>query len=256
MFLNKTTLLALCTLFVISGCITTNNDEQKAQQATCDVASNKIHITTNNDEQKAQQAKLTTLQGELVKETEKNKQLQTELKTSQDKVTTLNALVKKKQKVMVEKQKTATKLNDKTILGQSEWVYVSKVKSNYKGRIDTGATTSSISALDIERFERDGVKWVRFNLTHDKSDEKQMVEAKVIRIAKITQSSRPGVKTERPVVNLHIRIGDIAYQTEFTLTDRLHMEYPILIGRTFIQDVILVDVSQEYIHPKYKAKTK
>ena len=233
MFLNKPTLLALCTLFVISGCVTTNNDEQKAQQA-----------------------ELTNLQGEFAKVAEKNKQLQTELKASQDKVTTLNALVKNKEKVVIKKQKTATKLNDKTILGQSEWVYVSKVKSNYKGRIDTGATTSSISALDIERFERDGEKWVRFNLTHDKDGNKQIVEAKIVRIAKITQSSRPGVETERPVVNLHVRIGDVAYQTEFTLTDRLHMEYPVLIGRTFMQDVVLVDVSQEYIYPKYKAKTK
>lgn len=243
MFLNKPTFLVICTLFIISGCVTTNNNEQKAQQVT-----------------------LTNLQGEFVKITEKNKQLQTELKASQDKVTTLSALVKKKEtlstlvkkkeKMVIKKQKTATKLNDKTILGQSEWVYVSKVKSNYKGRIDTGAATSSISALDIERFERDGKKWVRFNLTHDKDDNKQIVEAKIVRIAKITQSSRPGIKNERPVVNLHVRIGDVAYQTEFTLTDRLHMEYPVLIGRTFMQDVVLVDVSKEYIHPKYKAETK
>lgn len=237
MFLNKPTLLALCTLFVISGCASFDN---KAQQAEL----------TNL------QGELTTLQGELVKTTNKNNKLKKELKSSQDKTATLNRLIKKKEKVVIKKQKTSTKLNDKTILGQSEWVYVSKVKSNYKGRIDTGAATSSISALDIERFERDGEKWVRFNLTHDKDDDKQIVEAKIVRIAKITQSSRPGVETERPVVKLHVRIGDVAYQTEFTLTDRLHMEYPVLIGRTFMQDVVLVDVSQEYIHPKYKAETK
>ena len=144
-------------------------------------------------------------------------------------------------------------MDDKTILGQSEWVYVSTVKENYKGRIDTGAATSSINAVDIERFERDGKKWVRFNLTHAKGEKAQLIEAKIVRIAKITQSSKPGVETERPVVKLHVRIGDVVHLTEFTLTNRLHMEYPVLIGRTFMQDVVLVDVSKEYIFPKYQA---
>lgn len=247
MFLNKHTFLAICTLLFISGCATTDNTKNKAQQA--ELTNLQVELTNL-------QTELTSRQGELVTITDKNQQLETQLQTAQDQVTTLNELIAKKKTKVSKTKKAVTKLNDKTILGESEWVYVSKVKSNYKGRIDTGATTSSISALDITRFERDGEKWVRFNLTHDKEDDKQIVEAKIVRIAKITQSSRPGVETERPVVNLHVRIGDVAYQTEFTLTDRQHMEYPVLIGRTFMQDVILVDVSQEYIHPKYKAPSK
>ena len=31
------------------------------------------------------------------------------------------------------------------------------------------------------------------------------------------------------------------------------MKYPVLIGRSFMQDVVLVDVSQEYIQPKLEA---
>jgi hypothetical protein len=44
---------------------------------------------------------------------------------------------------------------------------------------------------------------------------------------------------------------DHRYDTEFTLTDRSQMTYPILLGREFLRDVILIDVSRQFIHPKY-----
>lgn len=241
MFLNKKTLLIAFTLLAVTGCVTTSDKDQ--------------------------QTKMTSLKDSLaVSQTETKKTLSEldsandALKVSEDKILALTIALEKSQKATKGKkpkaQKGAVHVDDKTILGQSEWVYVSTVKENFKGRIDTGAATSSINAIDIERFERDGKKWVRFNLTHAKGDKAEMVEAKVVRIAKITQSSKPGVETERPVVRLHIRIGDVAHLTEFTLTNRLHMEYPVLIGRTFMQDVILVDVSKEYIFPKYHASVK
>ncbi len=230
MFLNKTALITAVAIFVSTGCVSIDNE--------------------------AQQTQITNLQGELVQAQETNQQTQTKLTTAnknltgcQNKVDELTILLAKSTSA-----KNATKLDDKTILGQSEWVYISTTKSNYKGRIDTGAATSSINAVDIERFERDGKKWVRFNLSHEKGLDPQIVEAKIERIAKIIQSSKPGEETERPVVKLHVRIGDVTHQTEFTLTDRTHMVYPVLIGRTFMQDVVLVDVSKEYIHPKYNAK--
>jgi len=244
MFLTKKTLLAVFTAIAVTGCVTTDNKEQ--------------------------QTKITNLEDSLVVSQTKAQQSQAELnsandalKMSEDKITELTIALEKSKKVAKNnkpakqtKPQKVKHVDDKTILGQSEWVYVSTVKENYKGRIDTGAATSSINAVDIERFERDGKKWVRFNLSHSENGKAQMIEAKIVRIAKIIQSSKPGVETERPVVELHVRIGDVKHLTEFTLTNRLHMEYPVLIGRTFMQDVVLVDVSKEYIFPKYQAPTE
>jgi len=243
MFLNKKLLFAAFTAIAITGCVTTIDTEQ--------------------------QEKITRLESSLNESTTVVQQTQSELEktqatliTKQEKITALTAELEKSQQQLQAKKTTPVKqtapvsvthANDKTILGQSEWVYVSTLKDNFKGRIDTGAATSSINAVDIERFERDGKKWVRFNITHAEGDKAEMVEAKIERIAKIVQSSTPGEETDRPVVKLHVRIGDIAHLSEFTLTNRLHMEYPVLIGRTFMQDVILVDVSKEYVFPKYQA---
>lgn len=238
MFLNKETLFITLTLIVLTGCASTDD---KAQQE-------KI---TNL------QTSLSTSQATIEQNATKLADATYALKASEDKVAKLNLELEKSKKALkanTQAQKTkTTHVDDKTILGQSEWVYVSAVKENFRGRIDTGAATSSINAVDIERFERDGKKWVRFNLTHSEGDKAEMIEAKIVRIAKIIQSSKPGEDTERPVVQLHVRIGDTSHLTEFTLTSRLHMKYPVLIGRTFMRDVVLVDVSKEYIFPKYQA---
>lgn len=244
MFLNRTVLITVFTLFATTGCVNIQNE--------------------------AQQTQITNLQNKLLKEQQTHQQTQSELtdtqqtlQTSQNKAAELTNLLADAQqenaqleKAQQAKIKKVIKQDDKTILGQTEWVYVSTAKSNYKGRIDTGAATSSLNAVDIERFERDGRKWVRFNLSHEKGVDPQVIEAKIERFVKILQSSKPGMTTERPVIKLHVRIGDIAHLTEFTLTDRTHMEYPVLIGRSFMRDVVLVDVSKEYIHPKYKTIEK
>ncbi|PKF60499.1 hypothetical protein CW745_14920 [Psychromonas sp. psych-6C06] len=244
MFFNKKTLLSAFTAIAMTGCASTANTEQQAQISQLENTLSEAQTLTQQTQEELKAVNAT-------------------LVASQEKVDSLTlALKESKQsakKTTAEKTTSVTKVthaNDKTILGQAEWVYVSKVKDNFKGRIDTGAATSSINAVDIERFERDGEKWVRFNLTHKEGKKAQMIEAKIIRIAKIVQSSKPGEETERPVIQLHVRIGDVAHLTEFTLTDRLHMEYPVLIGRTFMQDVVLVDVSKEYIFPKYQAPAK
>ena len=242
MFLNKTALITTLSLFICSACVSRTVNE-------------------------AQQTQITTLQAELVQIKENNQQTQSELAilnnnltTCQNRVDELTSQLEKaeqeyKKKAAVTTRGQMTKLNDKTILGQTEWVYVSKAKSNYRARIDTGAATSSINTSDIERFERDGKKWVRFTLSHEKGTEPQIIEAKIERIVRIAQSTNLEEETERRfVVKLHVRIGDMSQQTEFTLSDRSHMEYPVLIGRTFMRDVILVDVSKKYIYPKYKAK--
>ena len=242
---KKTALVSFTTLFFITGCMTTDNTESEKKQSTNE-SKQKIAVVSEESNSKAVDSKETSAKIEL-------NLLKEQLKTEKQKEAKLKKQLNEKSNKQLN-EKSNKKIQDKTILGQEEWAYVTAVKGNFKARIDSGAATSSINAVDIERFERDGKKWVRFNLTHNKDGKAQMIEAKIVRIAKITQSSKPGVETERPVVKLHIRMGDISTYSEFSLTNRLHMEYPVLIGRTFLQDIAVVDVSTSFIHPKYNAK--
>lgn len=134
------------------------------------------------------------------------------------------------------------------ILGSEEWVYVPAIDQTYKARIDTGATTSSISASNIVPFERDGKDWVQFNVDIDGKASKEF-KLPVERWAKVRQSSSEEVD-KRPVVVTYIQVGDLKEQTEFTLAERGHMKFPILLGRSFFRDVAVVDVSKKYIQNK------
>mgnify|MGYP001777954876 FL=1 len=63
----------------------------------------------------------------------------------------------------------------------------------------------------------------------------------------VTRQSSKDTTTKRPVVSLNVKIGDYSTSSEFTLTDRSKMQYSLLIGRTFIQDIAVVDVSRQHI---------
>jgi hypothetical protein len=135
----------------------------------------------------------------------------------------------------------AAVIANKPVLGEYETVLVDPPGIKYLARIDTGATSSSIHASKITRFERDGKKWVRFQIDKPSSQETVMLERKFVREVRIKQAENQG--NNRVTVMMTLRIGDIVRQIEVSLTDRSNMEFPVLIGRNFLLDTALVDVS-------------
>lgn len=37
---------------------------------------------------------------------------------------------------------------------------------------------------------------------------------------------------------------------EFTLNDRTHLNYPVLLGRRFLMDIVVIDVAESYLHER------
>ncbi|MFV0576358.1 MAG: ATP-dependent zinc protease [Vibrio sp.] len=142
----------------------------------------------------------------------------------------------------------------KLILGQKEWVKITGLNVDVVARIDTGATTSSVSAIDIVSFERDGKKWVKFKLAHGGKESKEL-ELPVVTTKMIRQSNSDET-FERYAVEGWIQVGDLKVKTLFTLTDRVHMDYGLLLGRSFFRDVAIVDVSREFVQPKVPLDSK
>lgn len=147
-------------------------------------------------------------------------------------------------------------LENKELLGRNEWIGFPGVGTYLKARIDSGANTASISAKEITEFEREGESWVRFKLAladdtvvvEEVRDE--WIEAEITRQVKIIQASG---EENRPVISLLMELGPIKQNVEFTLNDRSHLTYPVLLGRRFMMDIALIDVSQAYLHerPEY-----
>lgn len=77
----------------------------------------------------------------------------------------------------VEVKKPAT--HSLGIIGESEPIYFMPMSMPFQARIDTGAEMSSIDAKNIKKFERDGEKWVSFDLVNRKNGERHHFEKKI-----------------------------------------------------------------------------
>lgn len=139
-------------------------------------------------------------------------------------------------------------VGDKLLVGEIENVHIIPSDIQMLARIDSGATTSSLDARNIVRFERDGKDWVRFDLVNRQNDEIQTIERPLVRNARIVQSNTEE-HDRRPVVLMNLTLGDITQRVEFTLSDREHLTYAVLIGRNVMKDIILVDVGKKNIAP-------
>jgi len=135
---------------------------------------------------------------------------------------------------------------DKLLVGRIEKVRLTPPGRTFHARIDTGATTSSLDARDIETFERDGDDWVRFKIADPETDDLYEVEKPIIRRVKIIQASSDEAD-RRPVIELQLQIGTIKLIEEFNLEDRAHLNYELLIGRNVLRDLMVVDVAQKFV---------
>ncbi len=132
-----------------------------------------------------------------------------------------------------------------SVIGAVETVRVDPPGVHLDARIDTGATTSSIHADDKQEFERDGRRWVRFSLSDVTDEALRNIELPLERTVLIKRHNADSVR--RYVVRMWITLGDVREHVEVTLADRGDFEYPVLIGRNFLTDTALVDVSRQYL---------
>ena len=139
----------------------------------------------------------------------------------------------------------AAKLDGKLVLGAVEYVRVNPPGAVYQARIDTGAEATSIHAGNIVRFERDGEKWVRFQLDNP-NGEPHTVERQVVRVVRVREPGRAGHE-RRMKVMMSLTLGPLSEQIEVALDDRSSVSHSLSIGRDFLHNNAIVDVSQKFI---------
>ncbi len=132
--------------------------------------------------------------------------------------------------------------NELKIIGGVETLYVLPIKMPFQARIDTGAETSSIDVQNMRPFERDGDKWVSFDIINRKNGEKHHYEKPIVRRTNIVRIED---KEHRYVVEMSIKMGDEIISTEFTLAEREKFTYQVLIGRNILSGRFIVDPSQQ-----------
>ena len=139
------------------------------------------------------------------------------------------------------------KIKNTIDIGWREWVSLVDFKDFYlKAKIDTGATISALHATHIEEFDFKGDKYVRFRIYHLKSY--KMIKKPVVGYKMIKNSF--GKKQLRPLINISIKIGNHTINTTITLTTRSNMTYPVLIGRSTLENNYRINPSKSFLTGK------
>mgnify|MGYP003597688353 CR=1 FL=1 len=141
---------------------------------------------------------------------------------------------------------TQPAVREKLIMGWLESVFLRPQQLRVTAKLDTGAKTSSVNAGQIEHFNRNGAPWVRFIFKPGQDQRSVVVERPLVRTAVIKE--RLSRSSKRDVVTLTVCKNGRDYETEFTLNDRSNFNYPILLGRSFLADVALVDSAATFLH--------
>lgn len=127
-----------------------------------------------------------------------------------------------------------------TTAGWLENIVLAPWNIKLRAKLDTGAKTSSLHALNIERFKQDGNHWIRFHVENPvDGNPLKPIELPLIRDVKIKKHKRKAVT--RPVVNMDFCLNGQIFSSEFNLVDRSEFNYPVLLGRSMLQQGIVVD---------------
>ncbi len=114
-------------------------------------------------------------------------------------------------------------------------------------KIDTGAYTSALHCHDIYTMHDNGVEILHFKLLDDSHPDYSNKDFKYKKFDRAIVKSSSGQTEERYKIKTIIKVGNTAYKTEFTLTNRSDMKYPVLIGRKLLKGKFIVDVSHKYL---------
>ena len=134
--------------------------------------------------------------------------------------------------------------SQKHVAGYVEQVRFYPGQLSMAAKIDTGAENSSLDGRNVERFTRGSESWIRFSLRTD-ANQSAVIELPVHRIARIRRHG--GRVEEREVVMLGICLGPVYRTVEANIVDRSGLDYPMLIGRSFLDGVFLVDPGEKFL---------
>lgn len=147
--------------------------------------------------------------------------------------------------------------NEIITLGWREWVGLPELGlTHIKAKVDTGARTSTLHAFEVRPFTEDGKQRVEFKIHPKQRDSELVVScvADVLDERVVTDSG--GHKEARLVIVTPLTIGSYTWPIEMTLTSRDSMMFRMLLGRTAIEGLAVVDPSISYAVGKKPRKKR
>lgn len=135
-------------------------------------------------------------------------------------------------------------LKEKVLIGRVEWVELPELKIKHKARIDSGAKTTSIHAINIEEVEQRGELFVKFQ-TVDSEGRRVDLLRKVDTTQRVSNTA--GAVTKRYVIKEKVKMGSLEREILINLNDRSGMDYKFLVGRNLLLGRYIVDVARSHV---------
>lgn len=139
-------------------------------------------------------------------------------------------------------------LQNKVILGSEEWCSFPELGiPTIKARVDSGAKTSAMHAINIAPFIKNDASWVKFDINPIQNNTKTIIHCEAPLVDKRVVKSSSGFREQRYVIQTSLKIGDAKWPIEMTLTNRDSMGFRMLLGREAMSGRVLVDPEEKYL---------
>lgn len=137
------------------------------------------------------------------------------------------------------------------MLGWREWVALPEFGiAQIKAKIDTGARSSALHTVDMEPYQKAGENWLMFTVEAKQKQPGLLIECHApIKDRRIVSDSG-GHKQRRYVIETQLVFGQHLIQAEITLTNRDSMRFRMLLGRTAMNKVFIIDPHASYLQGK------
>ncbi|MFV0476902.1 MAG: RimK/LysX family protein [Parahaliea sp.] len=139
---------------------------------------------------------------------------------------------------------TAGELN-LPVIGAVEWVTLEPPGLKVEGQVDTGLDLTMLYADELQRLEKDGKRYLRFSLKNPESDTLISTESEVLRTIKVRKGD--SLVDSRFIVRLWVSVGEERSLIDVSVSKRSDSDYTLLLGRNFLTDVAIVDVSRNHL---------
>ena len=130
----------------------------------------------------------------------------------------------------------------KRVIGQTVQVEIPEAGLDFLGRVDTGAASTSVHA---ESVHVEGGK-VRFDLIN-RAGERVTLRKPVAKTHLVRNAER---SEERVYVELTLSHDGVSKRVLANLNDRAGLTYALLLGRNWLENDFVVDVSREAVLPE------
>ncbi|BFM41062.1 RimK/LysX family protein [Synechocystis sp. LKSZ1] len=138
------------------------------------------------------------------------------------------------------------------LIGWREWVAFPQLGVPWiKAKIDTGARSSALHAVDLHTWEHHGQAYICFKVYAQQRSRREMVEAVATLQGYRRVRSSNGHQERRPVITTLVTLGDISWPIEVTLTNREAMGFRLLLGRQAISQRFWTDPSRSFLYGQH-----